>query len=313
MLNRRHLRIKGFQALYAYQQAENRDVKASEKQLLQAVHVVHDAYIYLLQLSLELALFEETAVAEKSNKHLPTAEDLSSSAVLMKNKFIAQLEKDLAFQKLVKAYKVNWNGEEVLFREILTQLKSDEPYLAYAKIETPTLKEDQDFMQFLFKKVLFKFPLLEQHLEEKYLNWPVDAETIESMILKTIKAFKLQSELDLLPITANWEEDRVFISDLFNQTIKNENEYNELIANKTQNWDVERIALVDTILMKMAITEFVHFQSIPTKVTMNEYIDISKEFSTPKSKGFINGILDKILIELKEKRQINKSGRGLVD
>ena len=141
----------------------------------------------------------------------------------------------------------------------------------------------------------------------------VDAETVESMILKTIKAFKLNTALDLLPITANWDEDRIFILDLFNKTIQNEIAFNELIANKTQNWDVERIAMVDTILMKMAITEFVHFQSIPTKVTMNEYIDISKEFSTPKSKGFINGILDKILIDLKENNQINKSGRGLVN
>jgi N utilization substance protein B len=313
MLNRRHLRIKGFQALYAYQQAEVKEQKLAEKQLLQAVQLVHDAYINLLQLALALAQFEENAVAEKGNKHMPTAADLNATAVLLKNKFIAQLAQDVDFQKIAKAYKINWNGEEVLLREILTQLKSEHAYLEYANLASPSHKEDQDFMQYLYKKVLFKFPLLEQHLEEKYLNWPVDAETVESMILKTIKAFKLNTALDLLPITANWDEDRIFILDLFNKTIQNEIAFNELIANKTQNWDVERIAMVDTILMKMAITEFVHFQSIPTKVTMNEYIDISKEFSTPKSKGFINGILDKILIDLKENNQINKSGRGLVN
>ena len=167
MLNRRHLRIKGFQALYAYQQAEVKEQKMAEKQLLQAVQLVHDAYINLLQLALEIAQFEENAVAEKSHKHMPTAADLNSTAVLLKNKFIAQLAQDVDFQKIAKAYKINWNGEEVLFREILTQLKSEQAYLDYANLETPSQKEDQDFMQYLYKKVLFKFPLLEQHLEAK--------------------------------------------------------------------------------------------------------------------------------------------------
>ncbi len=116
MLNRRHLRIKGFQALYAYQQAEVKEQKMAEKQLLQAVQLVHDAYINLLQLALEIAQFEENAVAEKSNKHMPTAADLNSTAVLLKNKFIAQLAQDVDFQKIAKSYKINWNGEEVLFR-----------------------------------------------------------------------------------------------------------------------------------------------------------------------------------------------------
>jgi N utilization substance protein B len=135
------------------------------------------------------------------------------------------------------------------------------------------------------------------------------------MVLKTLRAYKegATEALDILPITANWEEDKEFVLELFNKTIVNNSETELFISDKTQNWDVERIALVDTILMKMALTEWMNFHSIPVKVTMNEYIDISKEFSTPKSKGFINGILDKILIDLKRDGKINKIGRGLLE
>ncbi len=315
MLNRRHLRIKGFQALYAYQQAETKDVRASEKQLLKAIQTVHDFYIYLLLLGIELADFEESAVTEKGTKFLPTEADLSSKPIIVNNKFIQLLRKDKNFLELVNKYKVNWNGEEVLFRAILEQLKGEEAYQNYATSIEHSIKEDQEFILFLYKKVLFTFPLLEQHLEEKNINWPVDQESIEGMVTKTIKAYKDSSaeKIDLLPITANWEDDKEFIITLFNKTVSNDKDYSEMIANKTQNWDVERIAMVDTILMKMAIAELIHFNSIPIKVTMNEYIDISKEFSTPKSKGFINGILDKILVDLKNEKLINKMGRGLLE
>ena len=162
---------------------------------------------------------------------------------------------------------------------------------------------------------MFVDPLLEQYYEEKYINWPVDKQSVDGMVLKTLRAFKEDAidKVDILPITANWDDDEEFVTELFNKTILYADDYGQLIADKTQNWEVDRIALVDVILMKMAIAELIHFKSIPTKVSMNEYIDISKEFSTPKSKGFINGILDKILIELKEKGEIRKIGRGLME
>ena len=133
------------------------------------------------------------------------------------------------------------------------------------------------------------------------------------MVVKTLKTAELPAGIQLLELTSNWEEDEDYIRKLFRKTLHNEEEYQGYIAEKTQNWDVDRIALMDTILMKMAICELINFPSIPVKVSINEYIDISKEFSTPKSKIFINGILDKVLVDLKKDNKLVKTGRGLVE
>lgn len=315
MLNRRHLRIKAFQTVYAYQQAELKDRKSFEKILHDSVIAVHHAYIQSLALLVELSEFEEMDVADRSSKHRPTDEDLNAKVVLSENLFVQTLKKDAEYLNLVKKYKVSWSDESVLLREIFNKLKSDDAYKNYSSLNEKSITQERDIITHIFKTVFFVDPLLEQYFEEKYINWPVDKQSVDGMVLKTLRAYKEGSteKVDILPITANWEEDEEFVKELFNKTILYADEYGQLIADKTKNWEVDRIALVDVILMKMAIAELIHFKSIPTKVSMNEYIDISKEFSTPKSKGFINGILDKILIELKEKGEIRKIGRGLME
>ncbi len=315
MLNRRHLRIKAFQTVYAFQQAEQKDRKLFENYLLDSILAVHKSYAQLLQLLIELKDFESRDVEDRSSKYLPSSDDLNAKPILEKNRFISLLNTDKVQQELLKKYKVSWNGEEMLMRELYNKLKLDEKYIEYGKLNTTTVNEDRELLTHLYKTIFFQDPLLEQYLEENYINWPVDKQSVDSMILKTIRAYKEGADeiLDILPITANWEEDKEFVVNLYNKTILSEEETNGYISEKTKNWDVERIALVDTILMKMAITELMNFNSIPIKVTMNEYIDISKEFSTPKSKGFINGILDKILIDLKNSGKINKIGRGLME
>jgi N utilization substance protein B len=157
--------------------------------------------------------------------------------------------------------------------------------------------------------------LAEQVFEDKFLYWPVDRDVLQALIAKTFKNFSNDNPKlnKLAEVTGNWEEDREFIIDLFQQSIRYDKEYQEMISKKTQNWEPERIAMMDTLLMKMAIAEFVNFASIPVKVTINEYLEISKEFSTPKSNSFINGILDKILYELKADNTIKKAGRGLIE
>lgn len=315
MLNRRHLRIKAFQTVYAYQQAELKDRKTFEKVLLDSVLSVHHAYIQSLALLVELSEFEEMDVADRSSKHLPSDEDLNAKAVLSHNLFVQNLKNDQDYLSLVKKYKLSWTDESVLLRELFNKMKADQTYREYSKLNERTVSQERDCVTHLFKTIFFVDPLLEQYFEEKYINWPVDKQSVDGMVLKTLRAFKedASEKVDILPITANWEEDEEFVKNLFNKTILYADEYGQMIADKTQNWEVDRIALVDVILMKMAIAELLHFNSIPTKVSMNEYIDISKEFSTPKSKGFINGILDKILIELKEKGEIRKIGRGLME
>ena len=315
MLNRRHLRIKAFQTVYAFQQAEQRDRNQFEGYLLESIHSVHKSYAQILQLLIELKDFETRDVTDRSSKHLPTSDDLNAKPILENNSIINLLTLDKNHSDLLKKYKVSWQGEDMILRELYNKIKSDEQYIIYGELEDATITEHREIITHLFKTIIFQDPLLEQYLEENYINWPVDKQSVEGMVLKTIRAFKdgATESLDILPITANWEEDKEFVLELFNKTILNEQETNVYISEKTKNWDVERIALVDTILMKMAITELMNFNSIPVKVTMNEYIDISKEFSTPKSKGFINGILDKILIDLKSSGKVNKIGRGLIE
>lgn len=315
MLNRRHLRIKAFQTVYAFQQAEQRDRKQFESYLLDSIQSVHKSYAQLLQLLLELKDFEISDVEDRSAKHLPSADDLNAKPIFEKNAFVQLLIKDKNHADLLKKYKVSWQGEEMILRELYNKIKTDEQYVIYGNLEDPNITEHREIITHLYKTIIFQDPLLEQNLEEHYINWPVDKQSVEGMVLKTIRAFKDEASdaLDILPITANWEDDKEFVLELFNKTILNEEETNKYISEKTKNWDVERIALVDTILMKMAITELMNFNSIPIKVTMNEYIDISKEFSTPKSKGFINGILDKILMDLKAAGKVKKIGRGLIE
>jgi N utilization substance protein B len=199
-------------------------------------------------------------------------------------------------------------------RSLFYALKAAPEYQTYLEKTDDSIQSDKDIIKFIFKKIILKSATAEQVFEEKFLNWPVDKDPLQAMVAKTFKNFSNEdfAKNKLAELSADWVEDREFLITLFQQTIRYNQEYQQLIGDKTQNWEAERIALMDTLLMKMAICEFLGFPSIPVKVTLNEYLDISKEYSTPKSNSFINGILDKVLIELKEQNKIRKSGRGLI-
>lgn len=315
MLNRRHLRIKVFQILYAFQQSEVKDLRAFEKKLFAYIDKVYELYLYMLLLMMEIAEHEETAVKERAVRFTRTAEDMNARPHLPENKLIIQLHENEEFKALVKNRQLSWASEPELIRQLFNELKNTPEYGAYASIGEKTYKQDQDFILFILKNIISVSPALEQHLEEKHINWSVDREVIIAMVSKTLKSFTETSKPhhSLLSLTSNWNEDKQFVLDLFQKTILNDEQYQEYINSKTKNWDPDRIAMTDTILMKMALCELLHFPSIPVKVSINEYIEISKEFSTPKSKVFINGILDSLLIELKETGIIRKTGRGLLE
>ncbi|WP_158826454.1 transcription antitermination factor NusB [Mucilaginibacter lacusdianchii] len=315
MLNRRHLRVKVLQALYAYQQTEQKDVKQHEKALLQNIDQVHEMYIWMLSLIDETIQFAANDAAERANKHLPTAEDLNPNLKILENRFITSLHVNKDYISALKKYKVSWDFEPELSKSLFTVLKNSDEYKAYLQKTDDTLTTDKDIIKFIFKKVILKATLAEQVFEDKFISWPIDKEVLQALIAKTFKNFSFDNphENKLAEVTGNWPEDRDFIINLFEQAIRHDAEYQELIGNKTQNWEPERIAMMDTLIMKMAITEFVNFASVPVKVTINEYLEIAKEFSTPKSNSFVNGILDKILFELKEQNKIRKTGRGLIE
>ncbi len=316
MLNRRHLRVKVLQSLYAYHQSDVRDLKIHEKNLLQSIDKVFEMYIWMLSLISEVVAYAEIDATERANKHLPTAEDLNPNLKILTNRFVLSLNENKEYLAAIKKYKVSWSFEPELAKTLFTILKSSPEYADYLQKTGDTIQTDKDIIKFIFKKVILKSSLADQVFEDKFIVWPVDKDVLQALIAKTFKNFSSDDDFSknqLAEITGNWVEDKEFIINLFQNTIRYDEEFQELISAKTQNWEPERIAMMDTLLMKMALAEFLKFNSIPVKVTINEYLEISKEFSTPKSNSFINGILDKILIELKAQNKIVKIGRGLIE
>lgn len=315
MLNRRHLRVKALQVLYSYQQSEIKEILPFEKALLLSVDKVHEMYFWLLSLLIEVADYSIIDADERANKHLPSEEDLNVNAKLHNNLFINSLKQNTEYLAAVKKYKISWSFDPEISKSIFISLKNSPEFASFNNLSVHTIQIDKDVIKYIFKKLILKSPGIEQTFEEKFINWPVDKEVLQALVAKTFKNFSSENpnENKLAQVCPNWEEDRPFMLDLFKKVVAFESEYQEMIAQKTKNWDSERIAVMDTLLMRMAITELVHFNSIPVKVTMNEYIEIAKEFSTPKSNSFINGILDKILADLKASGKLHKSGRGLIE
>jgi len=315
MLNRRHLRVKVLQAVYAYHQTGATSISQQEKNLLQNVDKVYEMYIWMLSLIAEVVEYAEKDAEERSQKHLPTASDLNANLKILTNRFYTSLRNNKEYLAGVKKYKIEWNFDPELVKGLFRTLKYSPEYEEYLQKTDDTIQTDKDIIKFIFKKVILKSTLAEQLFEEKFIFWPVDKDVLQALIAKTFKNFSFDdpAKNKLAETTGNWEEDKEFIINLFQTTVRYDKDYQEMIGLKTQNWEPERIAMMDTLLMKMAIAEFINFNSIPVKVTINEYLEISKEFSTPKSNSFINGILDKILIELKEEKKIRKTGRGLIE
>lgn len=315
MLNRRHLRVKVMQTLYAYSLSEDKNIVNFEKGLLKNVEEVDEMYIWTLNLLDEVAEYVLVDVEGIANKWIPTDKDKTySSTKLNNNTFIDSLRQNREYLEKVKRYNVDWSYDPEIVRSIYSQLKDSEAYLEYLQLEDRSIAVEKDIIKHIFKKIILKSPDIEQALDERFINWQVDKEVLQAMIAKTFKNFssEIPAKNKLADLTPSWGEDKDFILDLLRMTVKYGNEYQEMIAGKTKNWESDRIALIDNLLMRMAITELINFSTIPVKVTINEYIELSKAFSTLKSSTFINGILDKILADLTAQRRIKKEGRGLI-
>lgn len=313
MLNRRHLRVKVLQTLYAYYQSEDKNVTKFEKALLKNIDQVNEMYIWLLNLLVDVADYTAIDADERSRKFLPTEQDLNANLRLQANVFIDTLRKNEKFIDQSKKYHVSWSFDPEIVRQIFHKLRDSDEYQAYLAQESHSISEDKDIIKYIFKKIILKLPIVDQAFEEKFINWQLDKEVLQALVAKTFKNFASHNpyENKLADLTPNWDEDKEFILDLFVLTIRHSEEYSGMIGKKTKNWEADRIALMDTLIMQLAISELLNFSSIPVKVTINEYIEMSKLFSTPKSNTFINGILDKILGELKTNGRIRKYGRGL--
>lgn len=315
MLNRRHLRVKVLQTLYAYIQSPDKQVAKFEKQLLKNVDQVYEMYMWLLALLSDVCAYAVIDAEDSANKFLPTEKDLKLNSRLSENTFIGLLNQNEAFIQGVKKYHISWAFDPEIVPSIFKALKKTPEYDAYLEETDRSLAKEKDIIRFIFRRLILKMPAVEQSFEERFLSWPMDKEVLKAMVAKTLKNFDSDGTASnkLVEISPNWDEDEGFIMDLFLYAVQHEDAYQSLIAARTKNWKSERIALMDMLLMRLAICELLHFPNIPVKVTINEYLEISKEFSTPKSNTFINGILDNILFDLRQAGRIHKSGRGLAE
>lgn len=303
------------QALYGFFQSDTQDLAKAERELFKGIDKIYDLYIYQLSFLLELRHVASILMEDAKNKRLPTKEDLDPNLKFIENKFIAQLAENIHLQREMNNRKINWNNEFEFVKKVYNIIKASDEFGKYMNVSDNSYKTDRDFIADIFKEYIADYELINHIYEERNLHWGDDIYIVNPMIVKTIESFKESSNPDfqLLPLYKDEEEDEQFIKDLFRQTILKTDETEKLIGDKTQNWEVERIAMMDVLLMKMAITEILHFSNIPVKVTLNEFIEISKMYSTPKSKIFINGILDKLLVDFKSGNMLNKMGRGLME
>lgn len=301
------------QVLYAYYSSEEKSINNTEKELFFCVQKSYDLYHYLLSLIIEIADYAESRIELKRNKHQPTAEDLHPNTKFISNQLIQQLRSNRQLNAYISQKKLSWVNHPELIKELYLFMTESDIYAEYMESTTRSFFEDRKFIEKLFNKIILVSEDLYLVLEEQSIYWNDDVEFVISMIIKSLKRFNELSDSDqsLMPLYKD-QEDRDFTKDLVRKSIINHDELRELIKEHSKNWDVERIAFMDVLIMQLAITEFLYFPSIPTKVTMNEYIELSKFYSTEKSRNFINGILDKTLKDLKKEGKINKLGRGLI-
>jgi transcription antitermination protein NusB len=298
------------QGLYAYFQAEDQDIKKAEKDLIASFQNIELLYFWLLSFLHEIRQQAIKTIEDAKNKKLPTKADLNPNTRFIENRFLKSIEENKTLLNVFDRKKIQWTNDLDLVHKIFLDIKNSEVYRSYMNESESGLLFDKKFICRLIEEIISEHELILHFFEDKNVHWTDDLFVAISGLFKTVDSFDGKT-LELPALYKNENEDIQFSLQLFEKCIRNEVMLQEMISDKTVNWEVERIAQMDILLMKMALTEILFFENIPVKVALNEYIDISKEYSTPKSKIFINGVLDKIVLELKTNNKILKSGRGL--
>jgi len=314
MLNRRHIRVKVMQTIYAFNGSESDDLKRDEKFLVFSIENMHNLYLLMMSLLLEVQKRASQDLEKKQKKHLATTEDKNPNRKFINNQvFQAILETETLQESFKNNKTINWELDSEYVDIIFKSIIQSDVYKDYMQTRTSDFKEDKDFFVDIFKEIIAPNEKLYDYIEDKNLTWLDDLPTVNTTILKLIRKLKTSTtNTHFAPKLYKDIEDKQFAIDLFKKTILNANAINTEIAQKTKNWDADRIASLDYVLLQMGICELQQFPSIPVKVTINEYLEIAKEYSTPKSSIFINGILDKLIKEYKSEGKFNKVGRGLM-
>jgi N utilization substance protein B len=305
---------------YYYKALEKEQARCYQEMLAEA-EGIYENYLQILQFGVELSCL----VAQQRDKKSvnPDAVKIRSEYKLAENRIFEIIAQSADFQEQIIRKNISWEKDKELVQLFLQNLKKNEEYARYVALGEADLEEDYHiadyiFREFLFRKVEEDNPdeqnELQAYFESKDLNWSENREILKSMVLKTLKKAKeTPQNFELLSLSQDWQADREFFEILFQKTIVQAPTYDSLLAEKAQNWRTERFVMMDKIILEMAITEMLTFPSIPVKVSINEYIELAKNYSTPKSKVFVNGLLNTLADTLKAQGAIKKSGRGLLD
>lgn len=312
MLNRRHIRVKVMQSIYALHQSQSGDLEKEEKFLFYSLESIQDLYLVMISTLIELNKMEKVFLHKSSLKHLVTTEERNPNNKFVNNKVVQLLSESSHITISLENRKIdNWEIHDDYIQLLLKLIKESELYATYMSNRENSFEEDKQFVIDIFTDIIVPNEKLYDYLEDDKLTWIDDIPLVNTEIIKQLKAIKEDSEIRM-PRLYKDVDDKDFAKNLFRKTVLNEKELAKKYIDKTPNWDTERIAEVDTIILKMAICEFLKFPSIPVKVTINEYLEVAKEYSTPKSSIFINGILDNLVKEFQKENTLLKVGRGLM-
>ncbi|MCL2417211.1 MAG: transcription antitermination factor NusB [Bacteroidales bacterium] len=313
MLNRRFLREKTLQTLYAYYQSGSDDVLVAEKNMVFGFHKLYELYIRLGSVIVELNDFAQHRINEGKQKYIPTEAEKNPNMRFVQNRVIEQLRNDQVFILKSNEYKISWKSEEELVRSLHQIMLKSASYQAYMDDTESSYEKDKAFICGFLKRKISNNSNLYHYFEEQSIFWADDFDNVAFWLLKSLKNAEENSEILLSEEQFINADDLDFAKKLFQQTLIHSEEYTPVIENYlTADWEIDRTPLVDLLIIKMAITEMCNFPSIPIKVTLNEYIEIIKQFSTEKSRVFVNGLLNKLSEDFVKEGKIKKSGRGLI-
>ncbi|MBN1144280.1 MAG: transcription antitermination factor NusB [Bacteroidales bacterium] len=313
MISRRILRIKILQLLYAYFQSAENSINRFEKELFFSIQKTYDLYHYLLLLVVDIADYANSRIEIARQKKIPTREDLNPNTKFVDNLVIQQIRINKQLNQYLNTTKLSWVNSPDLIKKMHNRIRMATFFKEYMEDAGRNYDLDKKLIMEVYTSEIINSESLYQTLEEQSIYWNDEVEFVISMIAKTLKGFHENEgeKATLMPLFKN-DDDKDFARELFRKVILHKEEFGKLVESFTENWDVERIAFMDLLIIEMAITEAVVFPSIPTRVTINEYLEIAKFYSTEKSSVFINGLLDKIFKHLKEEKKIVKVGRGLI-
>lgn len=298
--------------LLFYQIRAKKDRQHLAQMMLKQVNGIYDDYLRVMLLLVELA---HVALIDRQRQYRDVDEvPFPFESALNDNRIVQALAAHQPLQNEALRHGISWSDDQSFVRKALREvLKTDDMYRAYCEQKTHTIDEDQALAQYVLRTLVFKHDTIRDYLAEIDLSWGENSEVVRGLAIRTLKSVQSPAGLQLEPLTDDWEEDERFLNTLFGQSLDNDADYEQLLADQLQNWDVDRVAMLDKIILKLAVCELLNFPNIPVKVTINEYIELAKAYSTPKSGKFVNGILDNLSEKLMASGRLRKSGRGLLD